>query len=166
MPNLYAKTRATLLSLGSFALVSLCTCSRPSGPVEAAASSGEANRRVARTPMARSSVSTDAALWPDLSSVQHVAGRPATAEDIRSGRAVFLLGMAPEADRSIGIPLDITIPQYAYHHDGSDRTPCVVIQGESDGDRHVVGCLVLPDRKLLAGLLGEFELLGSAKPPG
>lgn len=174
MPNLYAKTRATPLSLGSLALVSLCTCSRPSPPVAAAASSsssssseatcaGEANRRVARIPMTRSSVSTDAAFWPDLSGIPHVAGRPATADDIRSSRAVFLLG-APDADRSLGVPLDIAIPQYAYHQQGSGRTPCIVIQGESDGDKRVVGCLVLPDRTLLAGLLGEFELLGSTKP--
>jgi hypothetical protein len=71
-----------------------------------------------------------------------------------------------EADRYIGKPMDITLPQYAYHLDEEtgEKTACVVVQAEDVRGRRLVGAYLLPERTLLAGLYGEFELLGTQPP--
>ena len=52
--------------------------------------------------------------WPPLSEFAAVSGRPATTEDVSAGRAAFVL---QEAGRSIGEPIDISVPQYAILRD-------------------------------------------------
>lgn len=94
-----------------------------------------------------------------------IAGRAATKDDVAADRAVFVL----QADgQSIGRPLSIAVPQYAYHIDEQtrQRTPCVIIQAEEAGGQQVIGCRTLPDGKTMAALYREFEFLGQTAPKG
>ena len=103
-------------------------------------------------------------VWPSLEDVDSVSGRAATKADVQAGRAVFLL--QSEGDVSAGTPLDIEIPQYAYHVDEetSERTAVVIIQAEEMADKSVVGALDVTSGQFIAALLSEFELLGSDAP--
>ena len=103
--------------------------------------------------------------WPNLSVFTGTTGRPATDDDVKAGSAVFILQSEGEA---IGTPIDIPIPQYAYHVDqeSGKKTPCVVIQAEEANGQEVVGALQVSDRSALAGLLFEFEFLGTTEPDG
>lgn len=102
-------------------------------------------------------------MWPSLDDIDSVSGRAATKEDVEAGRAVFLL---QSEDVSKGMPLDITIPQYAYHIDAetNERTPVVIIQAEELQGNQIVGALSIASGEFLAALYWEFELLGSAVP--
>lgn len=108
--------------------------------------------------MAESSVS-----WPALKNYKFITGRAATEKDVSEDRAVFVL---KSGDTPIGHPLPISIPQYAIHVDGDTkhRTPCVLIQAEGAGNQKYGGCRSVSDGKFLAGLISEFELLGSNVP--
>ena len=105
----------------------------------------------------------EAIVWPSLADVDSVSGRAATQADIDAGRAVFLL---QSKDVSKGIPIDIAIPQYAYHVDSDKnvRTAVVVIQAEQLDDSRVVGALDVKTGQFIAALLWEFELFGSEPP--
>jgi len=102
-------------------------------------------------------------VWPDLKGIECVSGRAATREDVDSGRAVFVL---MDADKPIGIPIKIRLPQYAFHVDAETkkRTPCVVIQAEEARGQKLIGCRILSGGKIMAGFLAEFILLGEKAP--
>jgi len=71
--------------------------------------------------------------WPDLELIAHVSGRVATTKDMDSGAAAFVIPVD-------SIPIDMVIPQYAYHIDEEDglKYPCVVIQAEIALDEKLV----------------------------
>lgn len=75
--------------------------------------------------------------WPDLDDFGFVAGRAATKADFEEGRAVFLLRSDEE---SAGIPLEIEIPQCAYHTNSktNERTAVVIVQAEEDDAYDIV----------------------------
>ncbi len=103
------------------------------------------------------------AKWPRLETVGSVKERPATKEDMQRGHAAFMIN----SDRiSIGVPLDIEIPQYAFQVDGDtgSRNPVVIIQAEQANGEQVVGYREVSTNTLGVGLLQEFELLG-LRPP-
>lgn len=97
--------------------------------------------------------------WPNLSDFGFVAGRAATKADVEEGRAVFLLQSDEE---SAGIPLEIEIPQYAYHTNlqTNERTAVVVVQAEEMDGKKYVGAVDITSRKRLMGYLWEFYLYG------
>jgi hypothetical protein len=101
--------------------------------------------------------------WPPLSEFTAVTNRPATQADVAEGSAVFVL---QDQGQPIGEPIDIVLPQYALHVDqeANTKTPCVLIQAEQARGQMVAGARILPDRSIMAGLYGEFELLGSTPP--
>ncbi len=102
-------------------------------------------------------------MWPSLSDFDSVSGRAATQADFQAGRAVFLL---QAEDVSAGRPLDIEIPQYAYHVDekAKERTAVVIIQAEELDDKRYAGAINIESGQLILGFLWEFELLGSRSP--
>jgi hypothetical protein len=97
--------------------------------------------------------------WPELSDFDFVAGRAATKADIEERRAVFLL---QSDDVSAGIPLEIEIPQYAYHTNSktNERTAVVVVQAEELDGKKYVGAVTIGSRRRLLGHLWEFYLFG------
>ena len=105
----------------------------------------------------------EAIVWPSLDDVESVSGRAATQADVDAGRAVFLL---QSKDVSAGVPLDIAIPQYAYHvnADTNEVTAVIIIQAEQLDDTRIAGALNIKTGHLIAALLWEFELLGTVAP--
>ncbi|MEP7249482.1 MAG: hypothetical protein ABI787_06875 [Spartobacteria bacterium] len=99
--------------------------------------------------------------WPPLSEFPAVSGRAATAEDVSAGRAVFV---ASDAGKSIGEPLSIALPQYAFQRTAGQRVPCVIIQAEQARDQQMVGAILLPKRTFAVGTLRDFDLLGTTPP--
>ncbi|HOF08686.1 MAG TPA: hypothetical protein PLV33_01675 [Opitutaceae bacterium] len=113
-------------------------------------------------PMLASGKDEPAVAWPELRTIACVSARAATPDDVNQGRAVFVLA---DAGKPIGVPMKITIPQYAYHVDAErKRTPCVVIQAEEARGQRLIGCILLPGREIMAGMFTEFELLGTEIP--
>lgn len=102
-------------------------------------------------------------MWPELSEIPAVSGRAARKEDVASGRAVFVL---ESEGQPIGLPIDIKLPQYAYHVDvdTGERTPGVLIQAEEAGGQQIAGFVAIPSGNCMAATLAEFELLGSDTP--
>jgi hypothetical protein len=98
--------------------------------------------------------------WPSLPTAGFVAGRSATKQDVEAGRAVFV---AEEGAAVIGKPMPIAIPQYAWFKDGSARLPSIVIQAEEANGQGIVGARLL-NGKHIAGLITDFELLGTKAP--
>ena len=74
--------------------------------------------------------------------------------------------MLQDTGQTIGEPIAITIPQYAFHRDEQTgtRQPCVVIQAEQARGQRLIGAASLSDGSLMAGLFHEFELLGTTPP--
>ena len=101
--------------------------------------------------------------WPELPTSGYICGRSATTEDVDSGVAVFAL---KSGDDYVGEPVDVDVPQYAIHvnQDTSERTPVVVTQVEKSGEVTFVGCLSVVDGSAMAGLMHEFQLLGTDVP--
>lgn len=102
-------------------------------------------------------------IWPSLCDVDSVSGRAASKADVQEGRAVFLL---QAEDVSAGFPLDIAIPQYAYHIDSetNERSAVVIIQAEKLDDKSYAGALDIESGRYLAAFLWEFELIGTEAP--
>lgn len=97
--------------------------------------------------------------WPTLTDYPCTTGRAATSDDVKAGRAVFVL----QADgKPIGQALGIKVPQYAYHIDEQtkERNPCIIIQAEEARGERLIGCRTLADGQILAALFHEFEFLG------
>ena len=113
--------------------------------------------------VAVAAIAEEAIVWPSLNDVESVSGRAATQADVDAGRAVFLL---QSKDVSAGTPLDIAIPQYAYHKnaDTNEVTAVVIIQAEQLDDTRIAGALDIKTGQLMAALLWEFELLGTVAP--
>lgn len=101
--------------------------------------------------------------WPDLPRECFVSARPATVADIKKGCATFMIG---NTDTSAGTPLNIEIPQYAWHVDqkSGKKTPVILIQAEESSGIKAVGYKELDSHSLGAALLSEMILLGSNKP--
>jgi hypothetical protein len=102
-------------------------------------------------------------MWPELSEFPSFRNKRATQEDVNASRAVFIL----QGEKGpVGTPIDIELPQYAYHidKDKGTKTPGVLIQAEQAGDQQIAGFVVLPGRSHTAATLGEFELLGTRRP--
>lgn len=102
-------------------------------------------------------------IWPSLCDVDSVSGRAASKADVQEGRAVFLL---QAEDVSAGFPLDIAIPQYAYHIDSetNERSAVVIIQAEKLDDKSYAGALDIESGRYLVAFLWEFELIGTEAP--
>ncbi len=139
--------RLPLVFVLAVAMVALTSCSSgPSVP-------GARATRNERAP---------AVSWPPLPESGFITGRPATDADVAAGRA----GFSAVADGEvIGQPIDIDIPQYAFHLDAASgrRTPGVIIQAEeARGSR--MATMRTTTGEYLVGLLWEFELLGTDTP--
>jgi hypothetical protein len=101
--------------------------------------------------------------WPALPTSGFIAGRAATQRDITEGNAVFVAEMG---GRLVGMPLAITVPQYAFHVDQATgaRTRVIVLQAERAGTLEMIG-YVAPDTNTYGvGTAREFELLGTVSP--
>jgi hypothetical protein len=105
-----------------------------------------------------------AAPWPPLPATGFVSGRTATREDVRAGNAVFF---AAVDGGSAGKPLDIAVPQYAFHVDSETRakTRVIVVQAEQAGDKQMIGYLEAGKPVQGVATLPEIELLGTTPPP-
>lgn len=99
-------------------------------------------------------------VWPSLPQAGFVVGRVATKADVESGSAVFV---AEKDGTPVSKPLKIAVPQYAWHKDGSRKSAVIVIQAEEANGQGMIGAKTLSG-SYMAGLLEEFELLGSAPP--
>ena len=93
-------------------------------------------------------------VWPKLTGQQFLAGRAGTEADVASGKAVFA---------AHGVPLPITIPQYAYFVEADSKTPVVVVQAELSNGAKVLGAVDSKGNKIV-GTLPEFKLLGTQLP--
>ena len=97
--------------------------------------------------------------WPAMDGISFMAGRSATEADVDNGAAVFVL---KSDDSYIGSPLDIEVPQYAFHYiEDGGAEQVIVIQAEEAEGQKVVGAIGITSGQYLVGLLHEFELLGS-----
>lgn len=101
--------------------------------------------------------------WPALPKDCFVSGRPATFEDVKTGCAAFVIG---KAGMPAGTPLDIKVPQYAWHVDqgSGKKAPVILVQAEESSGIKAVGFRNLDTRGLEAALLTEMVLLGTEKP--
>lgn len=101
--------------------------------------------------------------WPNLADIGHVKGRAATEDDVRQGKAAFVIKVA---GIPAGTPLNIQIPQYAVHvEEGTAKeTPVVVIQAEENQGVQAVGYVVVGEGAIGASLLRELRLLGTEPP--
>lgn len=101
--------------------------------------------------------------WPDLPKECFVSARPATVADIKKGCATFLIG---DTGTSAGTPLNIEIPQYAWHVDqkSGEKTPVILIQAEESSGIKAVGYKELDSPSQGAALLSEMILLGTNRP--
>jgi len=105
-------------------------------------------------------VQAQAVQWPPLPKTEYVTGRVATKADVESGRAVFV---AENNGVLLGKPAGITLPQYAWHRDGTKKVAVIVIQAEDVGPQRILGAKIVAGGHL-AGLETEFELLGQEPP--
>jgi hypothetical protein len=117
--------------------------------------------------------------WPPLPTSGFISGRVATQVDIDQDLAVFgfpkkleaaqvaklTAGEASEEVECAGSsPLDILIPQYAILNLNGEKLPCIIIQGEENGQSKIVACRLIRDNNITIGLLEDFELLGQEAP--
>lgn len=99
-------------------------------------------------------VHASAPVWPKLTGQQFLAGRAGTEADVASGKAVFA---------AHGVPLPITIPQYAYFVEAGSKTPVVVVQAELSNGAKILGAVDSNGNKIV-GTLPDFKLLGTQLP--
>jgi hypothetical protein len=99
-------------------------------------------------------------LWPELPKSGYIVHQAANVEDVKLGRAAF----ATSENGTAGKPIEITIPQYAFHLSESSKEPVIIVQAElaADGTK-LVGARSLSGETLV-GFYEEFELLGTAMP--
>src|SRR5689334_24910382 len=89
-------------------------------------------------------------MWPDLSRFPSFRHRLATRDDINAGRAAFLVpGLGSSTEAPIGVPLDIIVPQYAYHLDKESGTkhPGVLIQAVEVGGIKIGAIMLLTNQQ-------------------
>lgn len=106
------------------------------------------------------SLSALAGEWPPLPEEGFISGRAATSQDVMSKRAAF---SAQNEGEVIGKPLDIVIPQYAYHLTESGRIPVIIIQAEEAQGIKMLAAR-LPGGENIIDHIDNFELLGTATP--
>lgn len=95
--------------------------------------------------------------WPALPAADFTKGRAATRDDVDEGRAVFV---GEVNGMIIGVPLDITIPQYAYLIRDGKKQAVIVIQAEQIQNDKIIGAKLLNGLDI-AGFMQDFELLGN-----
>ena len=95
--------------------------------------------------------------WPALPAADFTKGRAATRDDVDEGRAVFV---GEVNGMIIGVPLDITIPQYAYLIRDGKKQAVIVIQAEQIQNDKIIGAKLLNGQDI-AGFMQDFELLGN-----
>ncbi len=107
--------------------------------------------------------SAENTIWPDLSKTCFVKNKPASEEDVKNGCATFVI---EKGGQLIGTPINIEIPQYAFHVDQATgkKTPVVIIQAEENSNIKAVGYKEVGTSAYGAALLEEIKLLGSKKP--
>jgi hypothetical protein len=93
--------------------------------------------------------------WPKLTGQQFLAGHAGTGADVASGKAVFAA--------TDGVPLHITIPQYAYFFEAGSKTPVVVVQAELSNGAKILGAVDSKGNEVI-GTLPQFKLLGVQVP--
>jgi hypothetical protein len=115
------------------------------------------------TPLAAAPTNGSNIVWPELTEFQSFRNKRATEEDVNAGRAVFVL---QGHDGPVGTPIDMELPQYAYHidQDRGTKTPGILIQAEEMNGQQIAGFFSLSDRSHMAATLGEFQLLGTRRP--
>ncbi len=101
--------------------------------------------------------------WPNLSDTCFVKGRPANADDVKDHCAVFV---AMSEGKSVGKPLHVAIPQYAYHVDKKtgEKTPVILIQAEDAMGMKMAGFIVVGPNNMMVDLMDSLQLLGTKKP--
>ncbi len=105
-------------------------------------------------------------IWPDLHTFGYVKNRPATLKDVGNGKAAFSL-QNPQTKRSLGTPINMTIPQYVYHIEvgTGKRTPGILIQAEGAPDKtKLAGVYDINTSSFLVCTLDELVLLGTNNP--
>ncbi len=95
--------------------------------------------------------------WPALPAADFTKGRAATRDDVDEGRAVFV---GEVNGMIIGVPIDITIPQYAYLIRDGKKQAVIVIQAEQIQNDKIIGAKLLNGQDI-AGFMQDFELLGN-----
>ena len=95
--------------------------------------------------------------WPALPAADFTKGRAATRDDVDEGRAVFV---GEVNGMMIGVPIDITIPQYAYLIRDGKKQAVIVIQAEQIQNDKIIGAKLLNGQDI-AGFMQDFELLGN-----
>ena len=98
--------------------------------------------------------------WPPLPKTGFIVGHAATNADVDAGNAAFVAAINGV---SIGVPIKITIPQYAYYNENGKKLPVVVIQAEEAEGQKLVGARQSNGQDVV-GLITDFELLGNVKP--
>jgi hypothetical protein len=106
------------------------------------------------------SLSSQAGSWPPLPKTGFIVGQAATNADVDAGNAAFVAAINGV---SIGVPIKITIPQYAYYKENGKKLPVIVIQAEEAQGQKLVGARQINGQDVV-GLIADFELLGSVQP--
>jgi hypothetical protein len=103
-------------------------------------------------------------IWPNIEDISVISGRPASAEDVAAGLAVFVL--KSDDGTLVGHAIDMVLPQYAYHinTETKEPTPCIIVQAEEIDGQKFCGCVSVLNGSLLVGLIDEFELHGRSIP--
>ena len=98
--------------------------------------------------------------WPALPTRGFIAGRAATQQDMADGDAVFV---AEVAGQIVGVPLDITVPQFAIHIDfeAGVGKRVIVLQAERASGIDMIGYVELETDAYGVGTAAEFEFLGT-----
>jgi len=101
--------------------------------------------------------------WLELPKDCFVRLRPATQANAKRGCAALVI---ENAGVTGGTPLDIQIPQYAWHIDqpSGKRTAVILIKAEEISGIKAVGYREVGAPSLGAALLSEMILLGTDKP--
>jgi hypothetical protein len=99
--------------------------------------------------------------WPALPTRGFIAGRAATQQDMADGDAVFVAEVGGEI---VGVPLDITVPQFAIHidHEAGVGKRVIVLQAERASGIDMIGYVELGTDAYGVGTAAEFEFLGTA----
>jgi hypothetical protein len=71
--------------------------------------------------------------WPTLPSKGFISGRAATKQDVANGNAIFVAELNGNV---IGIPIRITIPQYAYLSESSGKVSRVIVVQAEEANGH------------------------------
>lgn len=122
-----------------FAALALAACGAPAGGVEAARDEGA---------------------WPPLPS-EFVAGRTATEEDVKAGRAIFVAGVrnGPPSE-----PLPIEVPQYARCEVEGRTFRAIVMQAELAAEIEMLGLRDIDAGKNTISVRSSCQLLGQNPP--